>query len=241
MINNLKVLAIIPARGGSKGLPRKNILRFGGLPLIAWTIQAAQQSKYIDRIILSSDDEEICEIAGHYGCEVPFIRPAELADDFADSVLVVSHAIQQVGSDYDVVILLQPTSPFRTFHHIDESLDLFVISNTNSVISVTQLDMCPEWLYWLNRDNLSLSKVLEHQNPILRRQASRPAYYINGAIYIVEKNYFVEHKTFINQKTIAYQMAQKDGLDIDTQDDFDFASYQMGIKKFVNLKCGGEK
>ena len=123
--NMPKVLAVIPARGGSKGLVRKNILDLAGIPLIAWTIEAAKRSKYIDRVVLSSDDDEIMAVAKHYGCEVPFRRPSALASDDAASLDVLFHAIEKVPG-YDYVILLQPTSPLRTFTDIDSAFEMMM-------------------------------------------------------------------------------------------------------------------
>jgi N-acylneuraminate cytidylyltransferase len=125
VINGKRVLAIIPARGGSKGLPRKNILPLGGLPLIGWSVNAALNSKYVDRVILSSDDEEVCTVAQELGCDVPFKRPSELATDTANTASVVSHAVGQCGDGYDIILLLQPTSPLRTVTDVDNALELF--------------------------------------------------------------------------------------------------------------------
>ena len=118
MIEGKKVLAVIPARGGSNGVPRKNIIDVGGKPLIAWTIEEARKSKYIDRLILSSDDREIIEIAKRWGCEVPFEQPAEMARDGTPGIAPVLHAIEMLP-DYDYVVLLQPTSPLRQVEDVD--------------------------------------------------------------------------------------------------------------------------
>jgi CMP-N,N'-diacetyllegionaminic acid synthase len=114
MINGKTILGIIPARGGSKGIPRKNLIIFGGKPLMAWTIEAGLQSHYIDRLILSSEDEEIIAVAREWGCEVPFIRPAELSRDDTPGIEPVIHAIKTLKTSYDYIILLQPTSPLRS-------------------------------------------------------------------------------------------------------------------------------
>ena len=129
-----KILAVITARGGSKGLVRKNILDLAGMPLIAWTIQAAKQSKYINRVVLSSDDDEIMTVAEKYGCEVPFRRPAMLASDDASSLDVLFHAIGEV-SGYDYVILLQPTSPLRTSTDIDDAFDLYAFLKSKKIVN----------------------------------------------------------------------------------------------------------
>ena len=119
MLNGKTILAIIPARGGSKGIPRKNIKPLAGKPLIAWTIEEAKKSKYIDRLILSSEDEEIIRIAKKWGCEVPFVRPKEFAEDETSGIEPILHAIETLSEKYDYVCLLQPTSPLRTVNDID--------------------------------------------------------------------------------------------------------------------------
>src|SRR5262245_25182815 len=124
MIDAKRVLGLITARGGSKGVPRKNVRPLGGKPLLAWTIEAARNAPVIDRLILSSDDAEIIEVARAWGCEVPFVRPPELATDTADSVEVVRHALSTLGEDYDYVVLLQPTSPLRTGEDIENCVRL---------------------------------------------------------------------------------------------------------------------
>ncbi len=124
MIDEKKILAVIPARGGSKGVPRKNIRDLAGKPLIAWTIEAAKKSKYIDRLILSSEDPEIIAVAKSYGCEVPFVRKIELAQDDTPGIEVVLDAVQRCLG-YTHVLLLQPTSPFRTHKHIDDLIEKF--------------------------------------------------------------------------------------------------------------------
>lgn len=123
-----KILAIIPARGGSKGVPRKNIRDLAGKPLIAWTIEEAKKSKYITRLILSSEDEEIIEAAKKYGCEVPFVRPIELAQDNTPGIEPVLHAIEKCPG-YDYVLLLQPTSPLRTVEDIDGCIEFLLNKN----------------------------------------------------------------------------------------------------------------
>jgi len=126
MINNKTILTIIPARGGSKGVKRKNVRNLAGKPLIAWTIEAAKNSKYLDRVVLSSEDKEIIKIAKEYGCEVPFVRSKELAKDDTPGIDVVLHALNMIRERYNYVVLLQPTSPLRTECHIDECIELCV-------------------------------------------------------------------------------------------------------------------
>ena len=149
----IKVLAVIPARGGSKGLIRKNILDLAGLPLIAWTIKAAKESQIISNVILSSDDDEIIEVAKRFDCEVPFKRPSHLATDNATSVDVLAHAIKDYSS-YDFVIMLQPTSPLRTSIDIDAAFELMTSLNAKSCVSVCQTSKTPYWMYSLSNDGV---------------------------------------------------------------------------------------
>lgn len=234
MIDLKKILAIIPARGGSKELPRKNVLDLGGSPLISWTINAAKNSKYIDRVILSSDDEEIFTVAKEYGCEVPFVRPAELASDTADSASVVRHAIEQVGSSYDIIVLLQPTSPFRGENHIDAALEQYISKDALSLVSVASLNKSPEWLFWLNAETTTLSGVLKSENINTRRQDASTAYYLNGAIYIFDKNYFMENNAFMDKHSQAFIMDSRFSLDIDTREDFNLAKIYFDCGQYTN-------
>lgn len=227
MINQKSILAIIPARGGSKGLPRKNVMELGGMPLLSWTIQAAKRSKYVDRVILSSDDEEICAVAKDYDCDVPFIRPSELASDTSDSASVVSHALEQAGTGFDIIILLQPTSPFRNEKNIDDALEQFVYNEALSLVSVAQLNKSPEWLFSLNSENNRLSQLFLNNGLVTRRQDSQKAYFLNGAIYIFDKNYFIKSNRFIDEHTLAYVMETSASLDIDTIEDFNYARFKL--------------
>jgi CMP-N-acetylneuraminic acid synthetase len=148
MIINKNLLAIIPARGGSKRLPRKNILDLVEKPLISWTIEAALGSKYIDRTIVSTDSQEIADISKKYGADVPFMRSIDLANDESTSIDVVLNLLkklEEVGELYDYIILLQPTSPLRTTQHIDESVELLQLTNSDAVISVCEAEHSPLW------------------------------------------------------------------------------------------------
>jgi len=229
VIQNKKVLAIIPARGGSKGVPRKNIRLLGEKPLIGWTIEAALGASFIDRLVLSSDDSEISEVATIFGCEVPFVRPSELASDSASTVAVVNHALSSLDDKFDVVVLLQPTSPFRTSKHIDEAIKIMVERNAKSVVSVVKINKSPEWMYWLDQKSMEISQILEG-SVASRRQESRSAYSLNGAIYIIDVSLFREINGFICPNTVAYLMTETESLDIDTPEDFDYAKFILAGK-----------
>lgn len=215
---NSKILAIIPARGGSKGVPRKNIRELAGKPLIAWTIKEAKKSKYIDRLILSTEDDEIIEVAKQYGCEVPFKRPIELAQDDTPGIDPVLHAIEQCPG-YDYVVLLQPTSPLRTVDDIDGCIEqLFSSDGTNFCVSVTEPEKSPYWMYTLEDERMV--PLLPKDTLVTRRQDLPKVYALNGAIYVAKTEKLIEEKSFLSSNTSGYIMPQERSFDIDTLIDF---------------------
>ena len=219
MIKGKSVLAVIPARGGSKGLPNKNILELAGKPLIAWSIEAASESKYIDRLIISTDSKEIADVAKQYNCEVPFMRPPELATDDANLNDVILHALDMIGDPYDIVIILQPTSPLRDSEDIDHALEFMRDNNVPTVVSVCKANKPLNWHFIVKVDG-TLKPIL--QNKIIsNRQECESTYIPNGALYISKTEYFKSTNTFYNDLTIAYIMTQEKSVDIDSQ--FDFA------------------
>ena len=183
MIEGKTVLALIPARGGSKGLPRKNLLSAGGKPLIAWSIEAAKQSKYVDRVVLSSDDDEIISVAKKFGCDVPFVRPPELANDYASSYDVCVHALETLEEEFDILVMLQPTSPLRISHDIDQCVEFCL--KAGSSISLVKVDKSPHWMYSLTAKKDKMRAVLPPEKAVLRRQDSLSFYVLNGAVYAV--------------------------------------------------------
>lgn len=213
------VLALIPARGGSKGLARKNILSVGGQPLIAWTIDAAKNSKVIDSLVLSSEDDEIIEVAKRLGCGVPFTRPTELASDEAKSIDVVLHALQELPG-YEYLILLQPTSPLRSSSDIDLAFSLMKERGATSCVSVCQAAQSPYWMYSIQEGD-RLTSILPGANQATRRQDLPPAYTLNGAIYISKIDRLLQTKSFLQEDTVAYEMPINRSLDIDNIQDFD--------------------
>ena len=215
-----KVLALIPARGGSKGLPRKNVLPAGDRPLIAWTISAANGSKIIDRVVLSSEDDEIILTAKKWGCDVPFRRPADLASDTANSIDVVLHALDQLP-EFEYIILLQPTSPLRTTEDIDAAFSLMRANGAPSCVSVCEVEQSPYWMYRLTDDG-KLERLLTFEEEITRRQDLPPVYFLNGAIYIARVDWLRRTKSFVGPETVPYRMPKERSLDIDTADDFAF-------------------
>jgi pseudaminic acid cytidylyltransferase len=230
MIDDKKLLAIIPARGASKRLPRKNILDLSGKPLIAWTIEAALGSKYIDRVVVSTDDQEIANIAKKHGADIPFIRPSELATDQTTSVDVVLHLLNQlekIEDKYDYVILLQPTSPLRTAKNIEEAIKLLRTKNSDAVISVCESGHPPLWYNTLP-DDMSMDNFLDASIKNKRSQDLPKQYRVNGAIYISSiERLRNESSFFLSENCHAYIMEQNVSIDIDTRDDFDFALLKM--------------
>ena len=223
MINDKKILAIITARGGSKGIPRKNIKLLAGKPLIAWTIEEAKKSKYIDRLILSSEDDEIIKVAKEWGCEVPFVRPKELAKDETKSIDVVLHAIQEVKEKYNLICLLQPTSPLRTYVDIDNCLELSSFNAGWNAVSVTEVDKDP--LFFFEHDGAYLKANNLNANFNIRRQDLNKKYYVNGAIYINDIEDLMYRKAFITFNTIGYIMPKIRSIDIDNMFDFDLCEF----------------
>jgi CMP-N,N'-diacetyllegionaminic acid synthase len=218
MIHNKKVVGLITARGGSKGVPGKNIIELGGKPLIAWSIQTALQSRYIDRLILSSDDEDIISIAEDFGCEAPFRRPVELANDTASSVDVARHALTRLEEKFDYLVLLQPTSPFRLASDIDECLDLCLSRGAPAAVTVTKADKPPAWMFELDTEQY-LQSVLPTPSTATRRQDLKEIYALNGAVFIVRIDGFRETNSFLPRGTVGKIMPIERSLDIDTAQD----------------------
>jgi N-acylneuraminate cytidylyltransferase len=218
VIDGKKVLAIIPARGGSKSVPRKNIKLLGDHPLIAWTINEAKKSAYIDRLIVSTDDEEIAEVARKYDCEVPFLRPAELAQDNTPGIDPVLHALMMIPG-YDYVMLLQPTSPLRKVNDIDGCLEKCIHEKANSTVSVSLVDKSPFWMYSMTERSL-LEPVMAHKTPYTRRQDIPTIYSLNGAVYVAQSEWLQSTQTFLTQETIGFIMPKERSVDVDTPLDF---------------------
>lgn len=218
MIDNITILAIIPARGGSKRFPRKNVMPLAGKPLICWTTEAAQKAKYLDRIIVSTDDQEIAAVSRDFGTEV-LMRPLELASDTASTIDVVLHVIESLDKKYDFVMLLQPTSPLRNEKHIDEACELLIKKNAEAIISITEMDHSPLWANTLPKDG-NMNHFLKPEI-IGKRSQDLPTYYrLNGAIYLCNTNRLIdEKKLFLKDKIYSYIMDKSVSIDIDCIDD----------------------
>ena len=226
MYKGKRILGLIPARGGSKGLPGKNILPLLGKPLIAWTIEEAKKSKYIDRLILSSEDKEIITIAMRSGCEAPFIRPESLALDDTPGMEPVLHALRALPDKYDYIVLLQPTSPMRKTEDIDSCIEQCIDKEMVSCVSVTEPDKSPFWMYSLD-NNGKMQPIMSIDKNINKRQDLPIVYALNGAIYIAEVEWLLNNKTFITNETHAYIMPPERSVDIDTEIDLKLVEYLM--------------
>lgn len=217
MIAGGKVLAVIPARGGSKGVPGKNIREVGSKPLIAWSIDAARGSRFVDRVILSSDDAEIIRVARAHGCEAPFVREAQLAQDDTPTIEVVLDALDRCPG-YDWVLLLQPTSPLRTAEDIDRVVERCLSHAAAACVSVCRVQESPYWMFTLCADD-QLQPLLPDVT-VTRRQDLPPVYMLNGAIYLARTDWLRQNKKFVSEGTVAYEMPVQRSIDLDTESDF---------------------
>lgn len=220
MFRNKKILAIIPARGGSKGIPKKNIVPLADKPLIAWTIEAAKKSKYISRTVVSSDSEEILKVATKFGAE-PIKRPPELATDQAPPEPIVFHVLSYLKKENyipDILVYLQPTSPLRTYKDIDEAFDKFFAVKATAAISVYELDK--KYLKAFVADDRGFLKTAANNKfPFMNRQLLPSVYMPNGAIYIITRKEFIKWGRLLSDKTLPYVMSSEKSFDLDTMDD----------------------
>lgn len=235
MLGSKKVLAVVAARGGSKGLPRKNVLDCAGKPLIAWTLEAARGSRFVDRAIVSSDDDEILAVARRCGGDVPFTRPAALAADDAPMDAVVAHALDAVGS-YDICVLLQATSPLRTADDIDGALQKMAETSATSVVSVTSPTKSPYWMYTLD-ERETLNPLFPAFADAKRRQDLPAVFVLNGAVYAVDVAWFRQHRVFVDADTIAYRMPGERSVDVDTEMDLVLADALCRVRTSMPISA----
>ena len=203
-------------------MPGKNIRLLGGKPLVAWTVELALKVPAIDQLVISSDDPAIIEAAQVAGCKMAIVRPKELARDDAPSESVVMHALEVLVEPFDLVVLLQPTSPFRSIADLEGALAAFVESGAPSCISVTEPDQSPFWMYQMD-ERCHLSRLISPPSVVDRRQDLPPVYAANGAIYIADVDWFRENRTFIGKGSIGFFMPKDRSIDIDTLLDFRLA------------------
>lgn len=227
MYKNKRILALIPARGGSKGLPGKNILSFCGKPLISRTIVQAQKSRYLDKVVISTDDKAIAAVSLEYGACVPFLRPKKLATSASNMIDVVLHCLdflRREKEQYDIIILLQPTSPLRISEDIDRAIELFFEKKASSVVSVCSTEHHPWWSASLTKDS-KIEKFLGHGNLHKNRQALPNYYRINGAVYVTTQEMLRKKRSFVSRNTYAYVMPTERSVDIDRKLDFELAEF----------------
>ncbi|MDE2495183.1 MAG: acylneuraminate cytidylyltransferase family protein [Alphaproteobacteria bacterium] len=217
MIEGESVLAVITARGGSKGVPGKNIRMVGGKPLIAWTIEAAKGSKHIDRLVLSSDDDAIISAAQKHGCEVPFKRDKALAADSTPSSDVVVDAMERIPG-FQWVVLLQPTSPLRVAGDIDTTIEKCIACKAPAGVTVCLVQENPYWMMSLSGDGL-LTPVVQSEVVYARRQDIPPVFVLNGAVYVARTDWFKKARTFLTRETVGCEMPVARSVDIDTEQD----------------------
>lgn len=221
---DLRVLGIILARKGSKGLPGKNTMTLLGKPLIAWSIQAALDSRYITDVVVSTDSADIASIAQEYGAEVPFIRPDNLATDEATSADVIMHAIKslhQDGRQYDYVTLLEPTSPIRSGTDIDEAISSLVSSGGSAIVSVCRASTVhPSFMFTLEMGNLMSPYGTRRSKGSIRRQDVDEVFYPDGNIYVSSTQTFESELSFYHEGTLGYEIPRWKSLEIDDELDF---------------------
>ena len=235
MIDGKRVLGLIPARGGSKGVKRKNIRNVAGRPLIAWTIEAALASSTIDGIVLTSDDPEIIATAREYGCPDHIVRPAQLANDEAKAIDMAHHAMGELaarGETYDIFVLLQPTSRFRTAEDIDACVSL-VAGGKPYVVSVTEATTSPYWMYRINDDGY-MKRLLPPPEIDWRRQDLPSVYATNGAVYAAKWDWLKAANSFISEEAFAYPMTAERSIDIDGELELEIADLLM--RRRLNAK-----
>ncbi|MEG3640557.1 acylneuraminate cytidylyltransferase family protein [Magnetococcus sp. PR-3] len=217
MIAGKRVLGIIPARGGSKGIPGKNLVDLGGKPLLAWTIETALACSEIDRVVLSSDAADIMQCAREYGCDVPFQRPAALSTDSAPASSAILHALENLEEAYDYLVILQPTSPFRSVGDIQGCLNLCIDKQAQVAVSVMEPRHHPHWMFTQDEQG-RLHQMMAGEIPY-QRQKLQPCYALNGAVYVADVAFYKQHQTFLCEQTLAHVMPADRSADIDTPDD----------------------
>lgn len=220
----MKVLGVIPARGGSKGIPRKNVRELGGKPLLAWTIQSALGAQCVVEVVVSTDDDEIVRVARKFGASVPFLRPKELATDESSSAEVLLHVCQQLPQ-FEWLLLLQPTSPFRTSTDIAELVSLVERLDAPAGISVREASEIPEWMFRME-PTARMTPIFDQAMPT-RRQAASPAYVPNGAMYLIARETLISEQVLFPRGWVGYVMPESRSIDIDNDRDWERAVNQL--------------
>jgi len=220
----MTLLALIPARGGSKGIPRKNVRPFCGKPLLQWSIDVALAAPSVDQVVVSTDDPEIAEAALAGGAKVPFLRPPELASDTASGIATVLHALEQLPEVSDV-LLLQPTSPLRLVGDLDAIIALRQEAGRESAVSVTLSGKHPAWMFALSSQQ-QLEPLLPYGETACRQQLP-PAYALNGALYLASREFLEREHSFLTADTLGYVMPLERSVDIDSPLDWQWGEFLM--------------
>lgn len=235
MYNDKKIIAIIPARGGSKGLPKKNILELNKKPLISWTIEKAIQSKLIDKIFVSTDSKEIAGVAERFGVKIPFLRPKEFAKDNSPSYEAIIHtleSLENIGEKFDYVALLEPTSPLRKKNDIDMAIKkLLDNEKVESLVSVGEVHMEHPIIIKKMDENGFISPYINDVKSIHQRQQADKAYFPYGVIYLSKTQSYKTNKTFYLKKTLSYEIDRWQNYEID--DYIDFIIVEKLIQKYI--------
>jgi CMP-N,N'-diacetyllegionaminic acid synthase len=224
MIGGKKLLALIPARGGSKGLPRKNILDLGGRPLLGWPVRAAKHSLYVDRVVVSTDDAEIAAIALEQGAEVPFLRPAALAADETGSYVVIEHALsvlQDQGERFDYLILLEPTSPLTEAADIDKALEILDSRRdlADSIVGVSRVEAAHPAFDVVIGENGLIKPWLGGDFSVLRRQDISELYFLDGSLYLSDVAVLLREQGFYHNRTLPYITSKWQAFEVDDKID----------------------
>jgi len=235
MYRNKTILAIIPARGGSRRIPGKNIKLLSGKPLIAYSINAALKSKYIDRVIVSTDSKEIARVAQKYKAEVPFLRPKKLSGDKATTVSALRHAVrfleEQENYKADIIVLLQPTTPLILPEDIDETVKKLVKTNSNSCVSLCEISERPEWMYKIKKNKAN--PFMRAKNSAKRIRSLPEIFRLNGGIYATKRDILMKKNRIIDNSNLsAMVMPRERSIDID--EPFDFLIAEAMIKHNKN-------
>ena len=240
MYKDKKILGLIPARGGSKGLPRKNLIKLCGKPLLGWPIGTAKKSKYVDKIVVSTDDSEIAEKAIILGAEIPFIRPSKLATDTAKSSSVIEHAIlffKNKGEIFDYLLLLEPTSPLTEAQDVDRAIQILDEKRkiADSIVGVSRVEATHhEFTVTISEDGLirplSASQFLD----IRRRQDISELYFVEGSLYISDTEVFLQKKSFYHNRTLPYIVPKWKAIEVD--DIVDFICIEAIMKNLDRIK-----
>ena len=237
----MQILAIVPARGGSKGIHRKNLADLGGRPLIAWSIETGQQlleAGVITRCVVSTDDKEIAEVAAKFGADVPFIRPAAAATDTSKALAYVDHALdtlEPTDGQYDAIMLLQPTSPIRDVNVFIDATKRFISGDADSMISCYREDYINELVMYDDQGDGILKPRNKLHNKGLRRQEHGPAMVRNGALYITRVSYLRRTRQLVCDHPMLLEMGKIDSIDVDTPDDLELLRAVLCQKKKISV------